>query len=121
MTKFMKLAVWMLVLTVAVGAFAGDKSLTFSSATSLNGQKIEPGEYKVKYNVNGSTADVQILQNKKQVASAAGQVVENGITANRDRVVLQNNGDGTTKVVEIQFANQRTAIRFASDSASGGR
>lgn len=119
MNNFTKAVVLMLVLTIAVGAFAGDRSLTFSSATSLNGQKIEPGEYKVKYNVSGSTADVQILQSKKQVASASGELVENGIVPNRDRVVLQNNGDGTTKLVEIQFANQKAAIRFNGDSSAG--
>jgi hypothetical protein len=119
MTKLTKFAVFMLVLTVAVGAFAGDKSLTFSSSTSLNGQKIAPGEYKVKYSVTGSNADVQILQNKKQVATASGQVVESPIVASRDRVVLQNNGDGTSKLVEIQFANQKTAIRFNTDSGAG--
>lgn len=119
MKRGIKYVVLMLVLTVAVGAFAVDKSLTFSSSTSLNGQKIAPGEYKVKYNVTGSTADVQILQNKKSVATASGQVVEAPNVANRDRLVLRNNGDGTTQLVEIQFANQKTAIRFGSDASAG--
>jgi hypothetical protein len=119
MTKWMKAAVLILGLTIAVSAVAGDKSLTLSSATSLNGQKIAPGEYKVKYNVSGSTADVQILKDKKQVATASGQVVENGLVANRDRVVLRNNGDGSTKLIEIQFANQKTAIRFDGETNAG--
>ncbi|HWR15858.1 MAG TPA: hypothetical protein VN577_13610 [Terriglobales bacterium] len=119
MTKFVKCVLLLTVLAVAVGAFAAEKSITFSSPTNLNGQKIEPGDYKLKYDINGTTANVEILKNKKTVASATGQVIDATQKADRNRVVNSKNGDGTYSLVELQFAKDKTAIRFSPETASG--
>lgn len=120
MKTVMKSVVLLATLLLAVGAFAGDRSVTFSTTTSVNGTKLQPGEYKVSCTVNGSKADVQIKKGKDVVATASGEVVDAGRTTSRDSIVTSSNGDGTSKLVEIQFANQKTAIRIASDTGSSG-
>ena len=118
MSKLLKGFVFLSALLIAMGAFAAERSLTISSPVSLNGTKLAPGDYKVRYDLNGSTADVKFLQGKKEVASASGQVIERD-KASRDGIVTQKEGDGSTKLVELQFANQKTSIRFAPESSGG--
>ena len=104
---------------LATTAFAGDKSVTLSAPTTINGQKIAAGEYKVRYQVSGSTADVHFLKGKKEVASTSAQVVQIASVPPSDSVVTTANGDGSSRLVELQFANQKSAIRFGSESSGG--
>ncbi len=118
MKRFFSFAVLSAALLFATTAFAGDKSVTLSAPTTINGQKLAPGEYKVRYQVNGSTAEVQFLKDKKEVASTNAQVVE--VAAPRsDTVITRENGDGSSTLVEVQFANKKSAIHFGSESSSG--
>ena len=119
MKKILSCVALAMVLLVAMGAFAGDKTITLSESTSINGQKLAAGEYKVKYQVNGSTADLHFLKGNKEVASASGQVVEMANAAREDSVVTTANGDGTSKLIELQFANKKSAIKLGSESSSG--
>jgi hypothetical protein len=119
MKKVFSFAALGIALLFATTAFAGDKSVTLSAPTTINGQKLAAGEYKVKYQVNGSVADVHFLQGKKEVASTSAQVVEIASAPRSDSVVTFHNGDGSTKLVELQFANQKSAIRFGSESSGG--
>jgi hypothetical protein len=116
MKQFTKFALLALVLTFAVGAFAWEKSVTFSSDTTLNGQKIAAGDYRVQYTVNGSTADVKILKGKKEVATGTAQVSE---TAQKQdtQLLLQENSDGSKQLLGIRFG--KTEIRFNGDASSG--
>ena len=106
-------------LLFATAAFAGDKSVTLSQTTVINGQKLSAGDYKVKFQVTGSTAEVHFLKDKKEVASAPAQMVEMQATPRYDSIVTAANGDGNAKLVELQFANQKSAIRFSSESSAG--
>ena len=118
MKKFFSFAVLGAAMLFATVAFAGDKNVTFTAPTTINGQKLAAGEYKLRYEVSGTTAEVRFLKDKKEVASTSAQMVE--VAAPRsDSVVTRDNGDGSSKLVELQFANQRSAIRFGSESSSG--
>jgi hypothetical protein len=119
MKKILSSAALAIVLLLAVGAFAAEKTVTFSVPTSVNGQTLAPGDYQVKYQVNGSTADLHFLQNKKEVATVSGEVVERATAAHDDSIVTKSNGDGTSKLLELQFANKKSSIKLASESSSG--
>jgi hypothetical protein len=119
MKKLFSLAVFTAAMLFTVSAFAGDKTITLSETTSINGQKLAAGEYKVKYEVNGSTAALHFLKGKKEVASASGQMVEVANAPREDSIVTTANGDGTSKLVELQFANKKTLIKFGSESSAG--
>jgi len=121
MKLFVKFALALLVLTCALSAFAVQKSITVYSDSTLNGQKVAAGDYKLDYQINGSSAEVKLLKNKKTIASATGQVVEAEAPAAQTAVVRTNNPDGSSSIVEIQLANQKSAIRFAPESADKGK
>lgn len=116
-----KAVVLVFVCLLAVSAFAGEKSLTFVSPTTLNGKAITPGDYKVAYEIKGSTADVKLIQNGKTVATATGQVVENNDKSRYTAVVNSKNADGTNTVVEFQFANEKQVIKLAPEASASGK
>lgn len=119
MKKVFSFATLGLALLFASAAFAGDKNVTFSAPTTINGQKLAAGKYKVRYQMSGSVAEVHFLQDKKEIATTSAQVIEVAAAPRVDSVVTAANGDGSSKLVELQFANQKSAIRFGSESSSG--
>jgi hypothetical protein len=119
MKKAFGFAVMTVALLFAVGAFAGDRTINLRETTSINGQKLAAGEYKMEYQVNGSTAEVHFLKGKKEVASTSAQVVEAEKAPGQDAIITQDSGDGTAKLLEIQFARQKSSIRFGSEPSAG--
>jgi hypothetical protein len=119
MKKVFSFAVLAVATLCTVSAFAGEKTITLSAPTSINGQKLAAGEYKVKYQVNGSTAEVHFLKDNKEVATTSAQVAEMTNAPQRDSIVTSSNGDGTSKLMELQFAKQKSAIKFGSESSAG--
>lgn len=120
MRMLSKLALSVLALTLTTSAFAVQKDVTLSTDTTLNGQKLAAGDYKLDYQVHGNTAEVKFLRNKKTVASATGQVVEKPNSADYTAVVKSSN-DASSSVIEVQPAREKFNIRFTSDSAGGGK
>ncbi|MGZ4816606.1 MAG: hypothetical protein ACXVZV_14420 [Terriglobales bacterium] len=117
-----KIIVLVLVCLVAATAFAANnKSIIINTKTSLNGQTVAPGNYKLVYDIKGNTADVKLTQAGKTVATATGQVVEVKDPTPYDSVVNQTNPDGTQSVVEIQFANKKTVIRLNGEGSAAGK
>lgn len=116
-----KVLVLLFVCLLAVSAVAGEKSLTFVSTTTLNGKTIAPGDYKLAYDIKGSTAEVKLVQNGKTVATATGQVVENKDKSRYTAVVNSKNADGTNTIVEFQFANEKQVIRLAPEASASGK
>jgi hypothetical protein len=120
MKIFRKLS-FVLALTFAIGAFAAEKSLTLYSNTTLNGQKVAAGDYKVEYEISGSTAQVKLLKGKKSVAEATGQVVEKDSPAPETAVVRTQNPDGSSSIVELQLSKLKSAIRFSPEGSEKGQ
>ncbi len=121
MKQLAKVAVVVFALTFALTAFAAQKSLTVYSDTTLNGQKVAPGDYKVDYEINGGTAQVKLLQGKKTVATAVGQVVEQSSAPSDSAIVKSNNPDGSSSIVELQLAKVKSSIRFAPEQSEKGK
>jgi hypothetical protein len=119
MKQFVKLAALVMMLAIAVTAFAGDRSMKFSSNLTVNGTTIPAGEYKVRCTVNGTSAEVLFMQGKKTVATATGQVVQTAKAAPGDSIITDGQANGTARLVALQFANQSQQVRFIS-GASGG-
>ncbi|HVZ16813.1 MAG TPA: hypothetical protein VG897_06840 [Terriglobales bacterium] len=117
-----KIVIILLVCLVAVAAFAANNSsIVIGTKTSVNGTSITPGNYKVIYDIKGNTADVKFVQAGKTVATATGQVVELANPTQYDSIVNQANADGTQSVIEIQFANKKTAIRLNGEGSAVGK
>jgi len=100
-------------------ALAANTQINLSSANQLNGTTINPGSYKLSYTTTGNTAQVSVMQGKKTVASATGEVVEIEKAPANDSIVSKMNPDGTRSMYEIQFAGKKQAIRFNSEPSVG--
>ena len=119
MKLFTKLALAVFALTFTLSAFAVRKDVTLATDSTLNGQKVAAGDYTLEYQIHGDTADVKLLRNKKTVASATGQVVAHPNNGDYTAFVKSKNSDGTSTIVEIQPAKEKSAIRFSSDAPTG--
>ena len=117
----MKKFVVILVCLLAVCAFAADKSIIITSATTLNGHAVAPGNYKINYVMKGSAAEVKLIQDGKTIATASGEVVENKDASPYNAVVNKTNADGSNSVIEIQFAKENKVIRLCGEGTAAGK
>lgn len=117
-----RLVLPLLALTLSVTAFAKPKSenITLYHDATLNGTNLPAGEYVVKYDVDGSNAQVKFLKGSKEVASANGQVKTLTKKAGSNQVVINNEGNGRS-ISEIDFGGKDTAISFESAGATAGK
>lgn len=115
-------AVLALALTLAVSAVAQPKyaNLTLYHDTMLNGVNLPAGDYKVKYEVEGSNVQVSFLQSGKQLATATGQVKELTKKQSASQVVLNIDGNNRS-IAEIDFGGQTTAVSFESAGMATGK
>src|SRR5215471_19576096 len=90
-----RFAVLALALVVSIGAFAKPKSdnITLYHDATINGVNLPAGDYVVKYDVQGNTAQVTFIKGRKEVATATGQVKNLSRKADNSQVVVdtQNN------------------------------
>jgi hypothetical protein len=117
------LTVLALAITMSISALAGptkSDTVILSRDAQLNGKTIPAGEYTVKYETNGTTAQVRFLQGRKEVASASGQTKDLGKKADQARVVLLD-GTGAPSIQEVDFGGSTTGVTFDSSMANGGK
>ena len=117
-----RFALLVLGLTVSISAFAKSKSenITLFQDVTVNGTNVPAGDYVVKYDVDGSNAQVRFTKNGKEIASANGQVKTLTQKPVRNQVVLSTAGD-TRTISEIDFGGKDTAITFESAGAAAGK
>ena len=119
MKKLATAIMLLFIVTVAVSAFAGDQNVRFNSPTIVNGTKLEPGDYVVKYDIKGNMADVKVLKNNKAVVTTTGKVVESKDNVKVGGVVRSINADGTSSLKAIQVPNKNQIIQLEGDTAVG--
>jgi hypothetical protein len=117
-----RFALLILALTVSIGAFAKSKSENVSlfQDVTVNGTHVPAGDYVVKYDIEGSNAQVKFTQNGKEIATATGQVKTLSKKPVRNQVVLNTAGD-TRTISEIEFGGKDTAITFEGEGAAAGK
>ena len=116
-----RFALFVFALTLTTAAFAGNNKLQYVSVAhdvQLNGKTLPAGDYYVKYDTSGSTAQVTFLKNGKEVASANGQLKQLDSTPEYNQIVTQD-GNGTKTLSEIDFAKTKTGVTFEASALSG--
>jgi len=93
-------------------------SLNLPTAASLNGKQLEPGIYKVRWEGEGSSAQISILKGKATVASANANVVNRDRAERSNSVVFSSATDVQKNISEIRFEGKKTVLTF--ENASGG-
>jgi len=116
-----KIVLVLLVCLLALSAFGAEKSLTIYGKAMLNGQTVAPGDYKVAVDVKGTTAELKLIKSGKTVATVTGEVVELKDAPKDTMLMYQANADGSRTVKEIQFINEKQAIRFVTDGGAVGK
>jgi hypothetical protein len=111
-----------LALLLSVSAFAKPKSdsITLYHDATINGTNLPAGDYTVKYDTDGSAAQVKFMQGNKEVASATGQVKTLPKKTAASQVVLNTSGDSRV-IREIDFGGKDTAISFDSTATAMGK
>jgi hypothetical protein len=123
MTKMpVRFALLALALTLSVSAFAKPRSesITLYQDASINGTNLPAGEYVVKYDVDGSNAQVKFMKGGKEVATANGQVKTLTKRPDSSQVILDNSGNSRS-ISEIDFGGKDTALSFVSGGTSAGK
>jgi len=93
-------------------------SLNLPTAASLNGKQLEPGIYKVRWEGEGSSAQISILKGKATVASANANVVNRDRAERSNSVVFSSATDVQKNISEIRFEGKKMVLTF--ENASGG-
>jgi len=109
-------------LLLSFSAYAKSKTdnITLVNDATLGGKTIPAGEYVVKYEVDGTNAQVKILKGSKEIASASGQVKNLTKKAGSTQVVVNTEGNARS-ISEIQFGGKETAISFDSAGMAAGK
>jgi hypothetical protein len=117
--NLIRAALFIFALAMTVSAFAASKSetVTLYHDAQLNGKTIPAGEYTVKCDTKGSTAQVKFLKSGKEVASANGQVKQLSNVPDHNQVVTQD-GNGSATISEIDFGHSNTGVTFESAGMS---
>jgi hypothetical protein len=104
---------------MSLSSFAGSKSqtVTLYHDAQINGKTLPAGEYDVKCDTTGSTAQVKFLKSGKEVATASGQVKQLPNTPDHNQVVTQDGG-GVRTISEIDFGHSSTAVSFDNTTMS---
>ena len=113
-----------LTLLLSLSAFAKPKTTTITifHDASLNGTTIPAGQYVLKYDLEGTNANVKFVQGTKEVASATGQVKTLAKKPGSDQVVFGNNDGGQgLNIKEIQFGGKTSAISFDNGMNTAGK
>ena len=114
-------ALFLFAVTMSLSVFAGAKSetVTLFHDAQLNGKTLPAGEYTVKCDNTGSTAQVKFMRNGKEVASANGQVKQLTGAPDHNQVVVED-GNGGATISEIDFSNSKTGVSFNSSAMASG-
>jgi hypothetical protein len=124
MTRILaRLTVLVFAITMAISAFAASAktdTVVLYQAAQLNGKTIPAGEYTVKTEIKGSSAQVKFLQDRKEVASASGQTKDLGKRAPYAQIVLRD-GNGVSSIQELDLGGTNTGVTFDSAMSPAGQ
>jgi hypothetical protein len=88
------------------------KTIALTTPMQIGGVALAVGTYHIRWMGLGPAAQVEIVQNKKQVVLAPARVVILGKKPLADAAVLRTNADGSTSLGSLQFAGETFALFF---------
>lgn len=94
------------------------KKVAIEDPVEVAGKTLKPGQYQVKWAGKGPTVHVSFLKDGKTLLTAPAQVAQLEQKAPYDAVVEKTKKNGKKSISEIEWNNQREALRFGK-SGSG--
>jgi hypothetical protein len=114
-------------LLVPAGAFAAAEthkgSLNLTSPVRVGGQRLVAGQYEVKWEGSGPTAQVDILRGGKVLVSTNARIEQLQDKSRYDSNDEVPGSQGDKALREVRFSGQRYAINFTGEAgtAAAGR
>jgi hypothetical protein len=107
-----------LTLLLATSAFAASKgSLQVNDKLSVSGKQLAPGDYTVKWEGNGPSVELSILQGRTVVATVPARLIDLSRSADSNAAVVKQNADGSRSLSEIRFGGKKYALAIGQESA----
>ena len=120
-TLFSRIIFATLVLALTTSAFAASdshkSSFQLSAATQVNGTTLPAGEYTAQWEGAGPTAQVNIMQGKKVLATAPAQVIALDSKASDTQAEVFNGTNGERELKALQFAGKKVSLQLGTESA----
>jgi len=120
-TLFSRIIFATLVLAFTTSAFAASdshkSSFQLSAATQVNGTTLPAGEYTAQWEGAGPTAQVNIMQGKKVLATAPAQVIALDSKASNTQAEVFNGTNGERELKVLQFAGKKVSLQLGTESA----
>jgi hypothetical protein len=120
-TLFSRIIFATLVLAFTTSAFAASdshkSSFQLSAATQVNGTTLPAGEYTAQWEGSGPTAQVNIMQGKKVLATAPAQVIALDSKASDTQAEVFNGTNGERELKALQFAGKKVSLQLGTESA----
>ena len=88
-------------------------TLSLARPASVGTTMLEPGEYRVSWQAEGSGLNVTFSRNGAAVASSPGKIEPRNEKYSRTSVLYTAQPDGTQRITEIRLAGKREAIVLA--------
>jgi hypothetical protein len=107
----------MFALFTPLAAFAHSKNegnVKIPNAVQVGNKKLEPGNYKVRWEGAGPGVQVSFIQYGKTVATVAGTLKMNDKQVTEDDVVTDTSTPHTQRLKEIDFQHHKEALIFGT-------
>ncbi len=101
-----------IVASMPAGKDIHTKTVALTNPMKIGGAQLPAGNYQIRWVGLGPTAQIEILQNKKQVVQAPARVVMLGKKSIADEAGPRTNIDGTVSLASLQFAGEAFALFF---------
>lgn len=106
-----------LALLLTSGAFAATKAkMQLNNPITVNGTKLNPGEYRLEWDGAGPNVEVSIVQGNTVVAKVPAKVVDLKSAAEGPMVLTRDNADGTSVLTGARFGGKKFALEFGKSS-----
>lgn len=107
-----------LALLLGASAFAANKgSLQLQEPVTVNGTTLRPGDYKVEWDGNGPSVELNIVQGKKVVAKVPAHVVDLNQPSAHDAAVVKKGEDGSRSLSEVRLSGKKFAFAVGEEAA----
>ena len=120
MKQIQKIAVMLFALLVSMSAFAASKSsadFTLNHAATINGTKLEPGNYKVVFDRTGDTVQATFKSSGKTVATSTGHFEQRTSFPASVSLVI-NNSDRAVQQIVVEKMKGAIVLENASSGAA---
>ncbi|HMD41262.1 MAG TPA: hypothetical protein VKH15_18385 [Candidatus Acidoferrum sp.] len=106
-------------LLIATSAWAGSKDvLKVSEPVTINGMKLNVGDYQLKWEGTGPAVELMIIKSHKVVVTVPARFVELSRPGDKSTYVTRMAEDGTVSLSEIRFPGKKYLLAIGPEAGA---